>query len=422
MQTAVRVDLARRDAGERAGNAAFAGRTLLFVVNEAYFILSHRLAVARAAQRAGFAVHIAAPIHHAWAPADFDLAELRREGFAFHPIQLQRRTINPLTEARTFLSLLRLYRRLRPDVIHHLTIKPNLYGGWAARIAAVPAVVYAVTGLGQAFARGGGVGAVLRALLTRGLGVSFRHPNSFIVFQNIEDRDQLTRLGVAIATRTVVMRGSGVDLVRFRPQPDPDGLPTVVLASRMIWEKGIGEFVEAARALKAEGIGARFALVGGTHSSNPRAVPEKVLRSWAQENLVEWWGYRQDMADVLAGSSVVCLPTSYGEGVPKILLEAAACGRPVVASDIPGCREAVESGVTGLLVPPGDVGRLAEALKALIQSRALRLAMGAAGRRRAEAAFDEADIAAQTLAVYSWLLAADSSGIVSGEIDGRATA
>lgn len=384
----------------------FAGRRLLLVVNEGFFLLSHRREVMRAARTAGFELHVAAPPHHAWAPDDFDLDQLTAEGAIVHPFPMSRRGLNPLTDAATFLALLRLYRRVKPDVVHHVTIKPNLYGGIAARLAGVPAVVFAVPGLGEVFSGNRALLRLLRPAIGRALALAFAHPNARVIVQNEEDRGQLVGRRMVPAGRIVLIRGSGVDTRAFVPTPAPQGVPIVVMAARLIWDKGVAQFVEAARALRASGINARFALVGGSHPSNPRAVPEADLLAWEKEGVVEWWRFRKDMGAVLASASVVCLPSTYGEGVPKVLLEAAASGRPTITTDTPGCRDAVVDGRTGLLVAPGDAGALAGALRRLLTDAPLRAAMGVAARERAVAEFDEGEVAARTLAVYSALVSA----------------
>lgn len=378
---------------------------LLFVLNEAYFFLSHRLPVAQAAQAAGFEVHVAAPADHVWAPDGFSTTKIEKQGFVFHPIPLSRRGTNPIMEIRTFVALWRLYRQLRPAIVHHLTIKPILYGGIAARLARVPFVVYSVTGLGQIFTGAGIVPASRRAMVVALMRRSMRHLNSRVIFQNSTDRDHLVARDVVKLSDTRLILGSGVDVDRFRATEAPEtGEPIVVLCSRLIWEKGVGEFVEAAQTLLAQGVVARFVLVGDTNPTNPHAVPRDTLESWVRDGLVEWWGFREDMEVVLSESHVVCLPSSYGEGVPKILLEAAASARPIVATDIAGCREAVEDRVSGLLVPPQDPPALADALRWLIEDRDLRTRMGGAGRALAEAKFDERNTAAATVHVYEELV------------------
>jgi glycosyltransferase involved in cell wall biosynthesis len=376
---------------------------LLFVVNEAYFFVSHRLPIALEAQRQGYDVHIAAPGDNVWAPQDYSVSTLAKLRLTFHEIPMSRRGTHPLQEARTFLSLLGLYRRLRPDIVHHLTIKPNLDGGIAARLAGLPGVVYAVTGLGQMFVATRGPLRLIRPVVLSLMRFAFGHGNARVIVQNTSDRAFLVDNRVAHMGATVLIQGSGVDLALFEPAPEAAGEPVVILPSRLIWEKGIQEFVDAAKLLRGEGIAARFALIGNTHASNPRAVPEETLRGWAEEGIVEWWGRREDMPEVMAQSHIVCLPSKYGEGVPKVLLEAAAAGRAIVATDTPGCREVIEDGVEGLLVPPADSVALATALRRLIEQPAERKAMGAAGRDRAVADLDIDQVVARTLEIYSAL-------------------
>ena len=365
--------------------------------------MSHRLAVARAAEAAGFEVHVAAPDHHVWAPDNFTVDDLRRAGFQFHQIPLSRRGTNPFQDLETFLSLVRLYRRLRPDVVHHLTIKPVLYGGLAARLTGVKGVVATVTGLGQIFVAVGLQMTLLRRAILLLYRLAARHPNMRLIVQNSNDGDVLVNAGVIFPRNIELIRGSGATMTEFLPTPEPSGVPLVILPARLIWEKGVAEFVDAARMLKNKGIQARFALVGDTQPSNPRAVPETILRQWQAEGVIEWWGRRNAMAQVYAEASVVCLPTTYGEGVPKVLIEAAASGRPIVTTDTPGCREVAREGENALLAPPGDKKKLALALEQILADKCLRARLGARGREIAVAEFDEKDVATRTVAIYRTL-------------------
>ncbi len=228
--------------------------------------------------------------------------------------------------------------------MHHVALKPVLYGSIAARLAGVPGVVNAFAGLGHAFSSRDPRRRVLRALISRLLRVALRGARSKVIVQNKDDADTLVRGRIMAREDIVLIRGSGVDLDLFTPKPEPAGDGLVVLPSRMIWEKGVGEFVEAARRLRRDGVRARFALVGEPDADNPAAVPAETLKAWKAEGDVEVWGRRDDMPAVLAEAWVVCLPSYYGEGVPKSLLEAAAAGRPIVTTDMPGCREVVQEG------------------------------------------------------------------------------
>lgn len=378
---------------------------LLYIVNEAYFFLSHRLPVARAAERAGFEVHVAAPDDHVWAPDGFRIEALREAGFAYHVIPLVKRGTNPVEEIRTFAAIHGLLRRLRPHLLHNLTIKPVLYGGLAARMAGVPGTVAGVTGLGQMFSGKGIEIAALRFLATLGYRVAVGHARSRVIVQNPDDGATLVRIGAVPPERIRLIRGSGVALDAFAPSEEPaTDRPIVILPARLIWEKGVGELVQAAERLRAAGVAARFALVGDTKASNPRAVPEAQLKAWNMRGMVEWWGRRDDMPAVFAEASIVCLPSTYGEGVPKALIEAAASARPVVATDIGGCREIVRHEENGLLVPAGDVPALAAALRRLIEDPSLRRRLGARGRQIAVAEFSDVEVAAKTVAVYRELV------------------
>lgn len=381
----------------------YRGERLLYVVNEAYFFQTHRLHVARAAQQAGFDVHIAAPGDHVWAPKDFTLDLLRSEGFEIHQIPLSRRGLAPLAEVKTITSLYQLYKRLRPTLVHHLTVKPNVYGGLIARALKVPAMVSLITGLGQIFVERSLKAAALRAIVAAGYRSCGAHPNSQIVVQNQGDLQTLVDCGVD-RRRIALVRGSGVDLEVFKPTPEPTDDRIVVFPARLIWEKGVNDFVAAAREIKKDMSDVRFVLVGDTQPSNPRSVPEIQLKEWIAENTIEWWGRRGNMPEVYAASSIVCLPSAYGEGVPKVLIEGAASQRALVTSDIAGCREIVKDGVNGLLVPVGNPGALAAALRSLLSQPGLRQQMGHRGREIAEVDFSVEKIVGQNLSIYASLM------------------
>ncbi len=369
---------------------------LLFTVNDAGFFLSHRLPVALAARDAGYEVHIAT------APGAA-VARIRDLGFTHHPVPLSRRGLNPVAEAGTLWSLYRLYRRLRPALIHHVTAKPVLYGGIAARLAGAPAVVSAVSGLGYVFIHRGWKAGLLRLAIKIGYRWALRRRGARVIFQNPDDRETFLTQAMAAAKDSVLIKGSGADVTRFIPSPEPEGLPVVVLPARMLWDKGVGEFVEAARHLNKDNPCARFVLAGDTDGGNPTAVPAADLRRWQNEGAVEWWGFRSDMAAVLQQAHIVCLP-SYREGLPKSLIEAAACARPIVSCDVPGCREIARAGENALLVPPRDSTALAKALGRLIGDATLRQDFGARGREIVEAEFSLDRVIDETLDLYAALM------------------
>jgi glycosyltransferase involved in cell wall biosynthesis len=285
-----------------------------------------------------------------------------------------------------------------------VTIKPVLLGGLVARLAGVPAVVVAVSGLGFVFVAKG-VKAIARRWLVGGLyRLVLGHQNLKVIFQNSDDRASLVKLAYIPNSKVELIRGSGVDLIQYSHTPLPPGLPVVLLAARLLADKGVREFVQAARLLKQRGSSARFCLVGTVDPANPTSLTDAELSQWANEGVVELWGHRSDMPQVLAAAQVVALPSYYGEGLPKVLIEAAACGRAVVTTDHPGCRDAIDPGVSGVLVPVRDVAALANTLERLINDPVRCLTMGNAGRALAERAFDVQQVVSAHLCIYQELI------------------
>ena len=384
--------------GSEARSSISARPRILFVDNDVNSFYAYRIDLALAARDAGFEVHVAAPPGKA--------AEiLRSEGLKYHPIPMTRSGLAPWKEFSTISTLFRLYRRTKPDLVHHLRLKPVLYGGLAAYGARVPAVVGLLTGLGYVFIAESRRALVMRKLVVLSCKVAFRHSNQRIVFQNPDDQGVFIQNKILPAAQTVLIKGSGVDVHTYVPTPEPEGVPVVVLASRMLRDKGVVEFVEAARELRESGVSARFVLVGDTDPGNPTAVSAEQLQAWADEGVIEWWGHQSDMRKVLSQSNIVCLP-SLREGVPKVLIEAAACGRAIVTTDAPGCREIVREGENGLLVPVRNSKALADALRLLIESAPLRALMAAKGREIAVEEFSVERVVNETLGVYRELLAA----------------
>jgi glycosyltransferase involved in cell wall biosynthesis len=373
------------------------GKKLLFVDNNPDFIISHRLPVVLGAKNAGFDVHVAAPMKSS-------AERIRELGAAFHPIKLDRKGVNPFQEISTIHALYRLYRGLKPDLVHHISVKPVAYGGIAARLAGVPAVVNSLTGLGYVFIGKGVKAAFLRAVVLNLFRVAYGHGRTVATFQNPDDERELVGRGIVAKADSALIRGSGVDMRVFKPSSEAQGPPVVVFPSRLLWDKGTEEFVTAARMLRERGVVARFVLVGRIDEGNPAGIPRSQIEDWASEGSVEWWGHRDDMPAVFADSHVVCLP-SYREGFPKALIEAAACSRAIVATDVPGCREVVENGVNGFLVPAQDAVALADALERILSDPEARAAMGRAGREKVEKTLAVETVVDATLALYRKLLA-----------------
>jgi len=369
--------------------------------NTGWYLYNHRLSLARAAQEAGYEVILVSP-------PDRYVQHLRDAGFEWHQLTLDRRGVNPLREAAAINRIRKLYRTLRPDVVHHFTIKPVIYGSIAARLVGVAGIVNSITGLGYVFIheeeRRSPLRGIAQALYRQALDAD----NVRVIFQNPVDRSTFLKRGLVREASTSLIRGSGVDIHRFSPRPEAEGDPLAVYVGRMLWDKGVEELVEAGRQLKVRGVAGKIVLVGEPDAGNPASIPEESLRAWEAEGAVEWWGRREDMPDVYAAGHVIVLP-SYSEGLPRTLIEAAACGKPMIATDIPGCREVVTGGVHGLLVPVGDATALADAVERLFEDANLRRAMGAAARQKAIDEFADTLVAEKTLMVYQTLVAVEKS-------------
>lgn len=374
-----------------------ASPTLLFVVNRARWFLSHRLPIAERARHEGFHVHVATP-------ASEFTSDIVQRGFHWHRIRLSRGGRNPLAELQTLSDLISLYRRLRPDIVHHVTMKPVLYGTMAARITGVPAVVNGMTGLGHLFLGTRPSDRLLRRIVGVGFGLAVRHANMRVLVQNPDDLDLLVRSGW-LERRETVLIASGVDTDVFYPRDrsGENGLPTVLFPARLLRTKGLVEFIEAAKKLRAKGVRARFLLAGSHDPQNPTSVSVDKLRTWARDAEIEYLGDRSDMPELFRATDIVCLP-SHREGMPKVLLEAAASGVAIVTTETAGCRDVVSHGTNGLLVPVGGVDELASALERLINDRETRTLMGRRGRERAVEEFSSRHLAERTLAIYRALL------------------
>lgn len=370
-------------------------RRLLIVINESAFFLSHRAEIASAAAAQGFDVHVATP-------PGAGVDAIRARGFMHHPIEMTRSGTDLLGEWRAFRSIRRVIAEVRPDIVHLVTMKPVIYGGVAARLARVPGVVAAIAGLGHLFGEGverRAFRAVVAPLFRFALGGSAVR----VIFQNEDDRLRMMRFAGLPTENTVLIRGSGVTLTDFPAAGEPDSTPAVVFASRLIWPKGVAEFGEAAKLLRGRGSNARFLLAGDIDPDNPRSLSDTDVERLRAEGVVEVLGHVGDIPALFAASHIVVLPSYYGEGLPKVLLEAAAAGRPVVTTDHPGCRDAIEPGVTGLLVPPRDAQRLADAIELLLRDPQRRQAMGRAARELAEREFGIERVVASHLEIYRTL-------------------
>lgn len=370
---------------------------LLYLVSEDWYFCSHRLPLAIAARDAGYDVTVATRVSQ-------EGERIRDAGLQLSPLSLSRKSTNPVSELAAFIEIVKLYRAVRPTIVHHVAMKPVLYGSLAARIVGVPIVVNAIAGLGYVFSSNDLRARAMRPFVRLAYRNMVTSRRSCVIVQNPEDQMLLEDLRMAPPEQLKLIRGSGVDVDAFSPVPEPAGIPIVALPARMLRDKGVHEFVGAARLARVRNISARFVLIGEPDPDNPSSIAVEQLESWRRDGVVEWWGWRHDMAQVLKQCNVVCLP-SYREGLPKVLLEAAASGRAIITCDVPGCREVVRHGDNGLLVPARNVSRLAEAIERLVSDRELREKMGQSGRTRAEQEFSIASVIRETLDLYQKRLA-----------------
>ena len=386
-----------------AGRCELIKPKVMYVISEDWFFCSHFLERALAARDAGYDVVVMTRERaHG--------QKIRAAGIRLLPVNFDRRSINPVKELASLLRIYLAYRRERPDVLHHVAAKAIFYGS----LAALPfrhklAIVNAPVGMGYVFSSGERLARLLRPFFCLGYRLLLNPRRSRVIFENPDDAADFVKDGIARATDVVVIRGAGVDVRKFRPVNAPAGPPVVALVARMLRDKGVYEFVEAAHRLHEAGVAARFVLVGYPDPENPASIPLEQLRSWHGQKGVEWWGWREDMVSTWHQVHVACLPSFYREGLPKALLEAAACGLPIVTTDAIGCREAVRDGENGLLVPVRDTPALANALRILIADADLRARMGKQSRARAEREFASERVTSETLAVYRLLAATATS-------------
>lgn len=381
----------------RIGQDLFELKRILYFVNNPDFFLSHRLPIALHAMKNKYEVHVAGPQFG-------DVELIRSYGITFHPISMTRSKGRIIEELRTLMSVFLLLRRIRPDILHNVTVKPVIYGSLAARLARVSCVVNAISGLGYVFIAKGLRSLLLRSCVKLAYRIALRHSNQKIIFQNPDDKAVFIQARIVEERDCVMIKGSGVDASLFHPGPEASGLPMVVLPARMLWDKGVGEFVDAARILQSKGVRARFILAGEYDPGNPACISEKWLREKEATGVVEWWGRCNQMEKILREAQIVCLP-SFREGMPKALIEAAACGKPIVTTDVPGCREIVRDGYNGLLVPVRESLPLADAIARLLDNAMLRVSLGDTGRRMVLEEFTEEQVVAATLGLYGILLA-----------------
>jgi glycosyltransferase involved in cell wall biosynthesis len=366
---------------------------IIFLSTEDWYFWSHRMPVARAAREAGLRVIVATRVQsHA--------QRILAEGFDLRPLAWRRKGDGILGALRALYSIFRLYREERPQLVHHIALKAVVFGSIAACCAGVPRQINAIAGLGFIFVAPSARAWAMRTLLLLTLKLFVRRRGSLVLTQNPDDAEELVKRRIVPRNRIAIIRGSGVDAMAFRPLPEPPGPVVVSMVSRMLRYKGVEILTQAASLLRQRGVDARIFLIGPLDPDSPASLLESEIRKLMKPGVIEWLGPTADVLSVWRTSHIAAFPSQYREGVPLSLLEAAACARPIVSTDTPGCREVVQHGVNGLLVPQGEAPALADALERLILDKELRLRMGREGRIRVERFFTKEIIVRETLDIY----------------------
>lgn len=372
-------------------------KNILFIISEDWYFVTHRLHLAVSAIQSGYKVALLSRYTK-------HRNEVENAGIKAIHWTLNRSSKNPFQEWSAILGIVSAIRQFKPDLIHSVAMKPVIYSAFASQLYRIKPRVFTLAGLGYIFSSETRLARFLRPAIKFTFRLLFIGKQTRLILQNPEN------IATLLSARTInknsfrLIRGAGVDINLFSSTPIPSDIPIVILPSRMLWAKGIRDFIDCARFVNINGVKARFVLVGAPDALNPDAIPAEQLRTWDHEGIVEWWGHRDEMQHVFQQSTIVCLPTSYGEGLPKTLLEAASCGRPIVTYDVPGCREVVINQVNGFLVPLKDKDAMIKAIETLMEDRELCSQMGKKGRELVIKEFSQEQIAAETIAVWKEIL------------------
>ena len=364
---------------------------LLMILNDIDWFWSHRLPLVKAVLEKGW------PLSLATARASQDQG-VKDMGIQTFDLPDHTNAYNIFLHFSIVHSIKKVIQKAQPDIVHAITIRHAFYTGIAARFIGYRPLVLTVAGLGSLFSRKTLKASLLRLVAKPLLRFAFDSEGVFLIFQNPDDQKALIDNGIVKAERTTVIKGSGVDIETYQPAPIIQGSkPVIVFASRLLKEKGIAEFVAAARLLKDR---ADFVVAGDVYAKNPHSLTREEIQAWHDEGVIEWLGQYSDMASLFARSSLVVLPSYYGEGVPKVLLEAMACGRAIITTDLPGCRETVDHESNGLLIPGQDVDALVRAITHMLDNPTLLKSYGDAGRKKVEGEFTTGAVVGKTLSVY----------------------
>lgn len=367
-------------------------KKLVIATNHPRFFLNHRLGLAERARAEGYRVI-------GLFPDGKETLDVQAKGFETVTLPLSRKGTSPLAELNSLWSFYKQLVKIQPDIYHGFTIKPVIYGALAARLAKVPQIYGTITGLGYVFIETGWKAKLLRSLVCRLYQFSFHHKNIKIVFQNLDDQSLFLENKLIQQDKTLIIPGTGVDTKKFEPNTTNNKVPHILVATRILRHKGIGDLVEACKILYQKNLQFRLTIAGQVDPQNPASFTQQELEIWNQLPFCDCIGYQKDIVKVYAYADIVALP-SFREGFPLGLVEAAACGKPIVATDVPGCRDIVVHGYNGFLSKVKNVTSLAAYLEKLIVSESLRKKMGRNSRALAEQKYEAQHVLGQYMSLY----------------------
>lgn len=373
-------------------------KKILFIVSEDWYFVSHRFNLAKEAISKGYEVSLLTNVNS-------HKNEIESAGINLLPWSLQRNSYNPIKEIRSIIQIVSAINFIQPSLVHSVALKPILYSSIASKFSCVKSIVFAFAGLGYLFTSNKFFIKIARLPVVISLRLLLNNDNSNFIFQNQDDIDIFLTLKIAKESNINLIPGSGVDTNRFFPnfQKVRDSVPIIILPARLLWDKGIGDFVEAAKILKDKNFNARFVLVGQFDPHNPANIPQSKIDEWVCNKIIEYWGFQENMPKILNRSTIVCLP-SYREGFPKVLLEAASCSKPIIATDVPGCRQAVLHNKNGLLVPLRNPKVLASSIEKMVNDKDLCEKMGEAGLKRVHSELSQEIISKKTFSIWEKII------------------
>jgi len=369
-------------------------KKLLYFVTEDWYFVSHRIDLATEAKNKGFDITVLTNVKK-----HGDI--IRSKGFNLINLNVDRHGKNIIQDIKIIYKIFNIYRRERPDIVHHIALKPVLYGTFCAMLTRIRLIINTFPGMGYLFESNNYIHRIYTEIIYLIFRIIFYFGNVQTIVQNTETKENFIRRKISKSSKIHLIRGSGVNLSRYSEGNIlHNNTPIILFASRLLWQKGIKDFVEVANLVREYNKNIKFVIVGEPDEGNPNSVDESVLREWQNSGSIEWWGYRDDMPKIIRGSSIICLPTYYGEGIPKILIEAAACCKPIIATNVPGCREIVIDKFNGFLVPVHQPHIIADKINILINDTKLCRVMGAEGRKLVKTFFSIKIINTKTINLY----------------------